>query len=149
MNAMEKKLNKTSGFTLVEMLIVVAIIAILIAISIPLVKNALEKSRHAVDDANIRDAISLGNIEYLTNVDFYAKPSGPSYYFGYKVGDNHQGQLSERQTTKNSVLNATMSTQAQCVGRDDDSKCPLDEANQKFIYVEIKADGTVTAGFSK
>ena len=49
-----KKNNK--GFTLMEMLIVVAIIAVLVAIAIPTFNNALEKSREATDEANIRAA---------------------------------------------------------------------------------------------
>lgn len=48
------KLRNKDGFTLVEMLIVVAIVAILIAISIPMVGNALERSREATDAANER-----------------------------------------------------------------------------------------------
>lgn len=56
MNTLKKKLNKNGGFTLIEMLIVVAIIAILIAVSIPLINNALEKSRDATDKANERAA---------------------------------------------------------------------------------------------
>ena len=48
------KLKKKSGFTLIEMLIVVAIIAVLVAVSIPMVNNALEKSRVATDAANER-----------------------------------------------------------------------------------------------
>ena len=66
MNALKKKLNKNEGFTLVEMLIVVAIIAILIAVSIPLVNSALEKARDATDDANFRDAAALGMITLMT-----------------------------------------------------------------------------------
>ena len=50
------KLSKTGGFTLIEMLIVVAIIAILVAISIPLVNHALERARDATDQANERSA---------------------------------------------------------------------------------------------
>ena len=48
------KKNK-KGFTLAELLIVVAIIAVLVAISIPIFTNQLEKSREATDAANIRD----------------------------------------------------------------------------------------------
>ena len=44
------------GFTLAELLIVVAIIAVLVAISIPIFTSQLEKSREAVDAANIRAA---------------------------------------------------------------------------------------------
>jgi len=50
-----KKMNK-KGFTLMEMLIVVAIIAILIAIAIPTFTKQLEKSRESADAANLRSA---------------------------------------------------------------------------------------------
>ena len=49
-----KKNNK--GFTLAELLIVVAIIAVLVAIAIPVFTSQLEKSREATDAANIRSA---------------------------------------------------------------------------------------------
>jgi len=44
------------GFTLAELLIVVAIIGVLVAISIPIFSSQLEKSRKAVDLANVRSA---------------------------------------------------------------------------------------------
>ena len=53
MNKMRKMKNK-KGFTLMEMLIVVAIIAILIAIAIPTFASSLNKARVATDEANIR-----------------------------------------------------------------------------------------------
>ena len=46
------------GFTLAELLIVVAIIAVLTAVSIPLFSRQLEKSREATDAANIRSGYS-------------------------------------------------------------------------------------------
>lgn len=51
---MNKKNNK--GFTLAELLIVVAIIAVLVAIAIPVFSAQLERSREATDIANIRSA---------------------------------------------------------------------------------------------
>ena len=50
---MNKKLNK-KGFTLMEMLIVVAIIAILVAIAIPTFSKSLNAARASADAANIR-----------------------------------------------------------------------------------------------
>ena len=48
--------NNRKGFTLAELLIVVAIIAVLVAIAIPVFTSQLEKSREATDAANIRSA---------------------------------------------------------------------------------------------
>lgn len=63
---LSKKLKKSGGFTLIEMLIVVAIIAILVAVSIPMVGSALEKARVATDQANERAAKGAAMVEYLT-----------------------------------------------------------------------------------
>ena len=48
--------NNRKGFTLAELLIVVAIIAVLVAIAIPVFTTQLEKSREGTDAANIRSA---------------------------------------------------------------------------------------------
>ncbi len=61
-----KKMNK-KGFTLAELLIVVAIIAVLVAIAIPVFTAQLEKSREATDVANIRSAYAGLVSEYLLN----------------------------------------------------------------------------------
>ena len=64
---MLKKMNK-KGFTLAELLIVVAIIAVLVAISIPIFTSQLEKSREAVDEANLRSAYAECAASVLTGV---------------------------------------------------------------------------------
>ena len=48
------KKNNKKGFTLAELLIVVAIIAVLTAIAIPVFTSQLEKSRESTDLANMR-----------------------------------------------------------------------------------------------
>ncbi len=50
------KLRERKGFTLAELLIVVAIIAVLVAVAIPVFTSQLEKSREATDLANVRSA---------------------------------------------------------------------------------------------
>ena len=60
---MKRKQNK--GFTLAELLIVVAIIAVLVAISIPIFSKQLEKSRNATSVANIRSAYAEAMVEYI------------------------------------------------------------------------------------
>ena len=62
MNRLSRK-----GFTLAELLIVVAIIGILVSISIPVFTNQLERSRDAASIANIRSAYAQAMAEYLTN----------------------------------------------------------------------------------
>lgn len=63
-------MRKRKGFTLAELLIVVAIIAVLVAIAIPMFNKQLEKSREATDLANVRTAyaevmteVILGNVD--------------------------------------------------------------------------------------
>lgn len=62
-----KKIKNTKGFTLMEMLIVVAIIAILIAIAIPTFNSSLNKAKVATDEANIRSGYASVMAEILTS----------------------------------------------------------------------------------
>ena len=64
------------GFTLAELLIVVAIIAVLVAIAVPLFVGAVDKAEENVFHANMRSARSLAAKEILLNSDAYAKGTG-------------------------------------------------------------------------
>jgi len=72
---MFKKINRENkkGFTLAELLIVVAIIGVLVAISIPIFTAQLEKSREATDLANIRSAYAEVSAAALMQEDTDAK----------------------------------------------------------------------------
>ena len=60
------KMNK-KGFTLIEMLVVIAIIAVLVAIVVPTVSKSTEKSKAAADAANLRTIAAEAAIDYLDN----------------------------------------------------------------------------------
>ena len=69
MKLMNKKMGKNEkGFTLAELLIVVAIVAVLVAISIPMFNSKLEQAREATDVANMRAAKAAAVVSY-TNGD--------------------------------------------------------------------------------
>ena len=74
MRNLMKKANK-KGFTLAELLIVVAIIAVLVAIAVPVFNSQLAKSRLSTNKANIRSAISAAEATYMQNGE-----SGTKYY---------------------------------------------------------------------
>lgn len=59
--------ENSGGFTLAELLIVVAIIGVLVAISIPIFSGQLEKSRIAADKANVRSAKAAASAEYMSD----------------------------------------------------------------------------------
>ena len=52
---LKKKLNR-KGFTLAELLVVVAILGILVAISVPLFSSRIEAAKTSTDQANVRAA---------------------------------------------------------------------------------------------
>jgi len=66
---MRRKLNK-KGFTLAELLIVVAIIAVLVAISIPIFTSQLRKARVAVNQANARAGEAAVYATYLEDPSY-------------------------------------------------------------------------------
>lgn len=65
-NLLKKFRENKKGFTLAELLVVVAIVGILVAISIPVFTAQLSKARLATNQANIRAAKAAAVAEYLS-----------------------------------------------------------------------------------
>lgn len=85
MHSMKK--NK-KGFTLAELLIVVAIIGVLVAISIPIFNNQLRKARLATNQANARAAYAAWVAQYMDEGMPFRK--GNVYY----IYDTTTGKIS-------------------------------------------------------
>lgn len=81
-NVLSTKLNK-KGFTLAELLVVVAIIAILVAVSIPIFTGKLNEARENTDAANVRAAKAVAVTEYLQTEE-----KQNSEYIGYYDAKN-------------------------------------------------------------
>lgn len=77
------KEKQNNGFTLAELLIVVAIIGVLVAISIPVFAKKKLKAQEAVDKANLRSAYA----EVMA-----AAASDPDHSWYVPVKMTHQGQ---------------------------------------------------------
>ena len=60
-------MRNKKGFTLIEMLVVIAIIAVLVSVIIPTVTSATDKAKAATDAANLRSTLGALNSEILIN----------------------------------------------------------------------------------
>jgi prepilin-type processing-associated H-X9-DG protein/prepilin-type N-terminal cleavage/methylation domain-containing protein len=73
--------NSARGFTLVELLVVIGIIAILIAISAPALNNAISHARTAQCASNLRQ-IAAGMISFAGDNNGNLPESGTTIYYG-------------------------------------------------------------------
>lgn len=98
---MKKLLRNKKGFTLMEMLIVVAIIVILVAISVPTFSASLNEAKEAADDANFRAAKAAAVVYAIENTvsanmyydidegEFVTMPGTPE---GYGQSSDYKGE---------------------------------------------------------
>jgi prepilin-type N-terminal cleavage/methylation domain-containing protein len=123
-NFLNRRLGR-KGFTLAELLVVVAIIAILVAVSIPIFTSKLEASREATDIANMRAAKAAAVVQYLEKGEkvegFYDAANGKivnatSAVIGYGKGTAKDGNTTNSMgyvTTKSAtdmIIKVTVTT---------------------------------------
>lgn len=88
--------NNRTGFTIAELLVVVAIIGILVAVSIPVFNAQIEKSREATDIANLRAAKAAGIAAVISGKleDGTEIQAGKDYWYNIGTGKYQTSQLS-------------------------------------------------------
>lgn len=122
-NKLKDTLKNKKGFTLAELLIVVAIIAILVAISVPVFAGKLEKARQSTDQANERAAKAAAVNLYLEEqkgfTDWYYDAKNGKLV-NDKTGITAYGQSSKYPTETDAT-----------------------KAEGKIIKIDVKDDGTV------
>lgn len=80
-----KKVNNKKGFTLAELLVVLAILAVLVAIAVPLFTGAIGEARQTAIDANKRAIKSAALIQIMNDASL--GDTGP-WYASCTVGDD-------------------------------------------------------------
>ena len=83
-----RNMNRKKGFTLAELLIVVAIIGVLVAVSVPIFTAQRSKAVDAVNKANIRAAKSMALAAFYDDKTEYVESSNHTKmaYFKYTDG---------------------------------------------------------------
>ena len=130
---MFKKLRKNEkGFTLAELLIVVAIIGVLVAISIPIFTSQLKKARLATNQANARAAHAALVAELLDE----QKTAGEA---DYTVSTSKMGDLKDTATAL-----AITTDPSDWKVNDTGATADLDDKEVTVWTVSIQDNGTVT-----
>ncbi len=113
------------GFTLAELLIVVAIIAVLVAIAIPIFVGSLDDAKEATKNANIRAVRSAAAVAILKDANYEAhKENG----WTATACITKNGEIKGLKVTKNAT--ATTDTITQCVEKDKDHTCSCEETGE-------------------
>ncbi len=102
LNQAKKRMRRDAGFTLMELLIVIAIIAVLVAIAIPAFSGQLNNAKDAADQANARALYALAQVDWMdsanheTTTDFQGLDDSNKYRVQFEDGSTQSFTFSDR-----------------------------------------------------
>lgn len=112
----KERREQEEGFTLIELMVVVLIIAILLAIAIPTFLGARERANNRAAQSSLRNALTAAKVLYTDSQDFNAADTSAemelvepslSYVEGTAVSDNYK----EVSIADNSAVDTAVATQ--------------------------------------
>ena len=127
--------NNKKGFTLAELLVVVAIIGVLVAISIPIFTAQLSKARKGTNQANVRSAKAAAVSAYLTATDA-EKKAGVTVELNVKTGATL--------VTAGTAGGASAKTQIETIKNDDLTAIDSFSGSNVYNFVAVSVDGSTT-----
>ncbi|MEE8807201.1 MAG: prepilin-type N-terminal cleavage/methylation domain-containing protein [Lactimicrobium sp.] len=136
-------MKQKKGFTLAELLIVVAIIAVLVSISIPIFSKQLEKSRDAASVANIRSAYAEAMTTIMTDDTSKSHWTSDSVHHVWVNYNASKGYVD----TIDVVVNIESKKQNNWSGEGDNLPSPLNtikdnkSAGQYLLVINFDASG--------
>lgn len=130
------KQTNQKGFTLAELLVVVAIIAVLVAVSIPIFTSQVEKAKASTDMANVRAAKAAAVADYLSD----AKSTTVIYYY-----DAGKGTVTTDSTAAAQIKGYGKSSKD--LADDNASGIPNENGTAHIVSISIAEDGTATASW--
>ena len=120
--------NNNKGFTLAELLIVVAIVGVLVAISIPIFSGKRVKAKIATNQANYRSAKAAAVVDYMTAGSNGKWTKKKGCYFVYDV--------------ENGSLKYDKYADIAFGQGNGDEPIPYSSTKQ-FFYVNVNDDGVI------
>lgn len=108
--------KRQNGFTLMEMLIVVAVIAVLAAVAIPTISKSVHRSQEMADVANVRAYYAFLQADYMSTGKY--RPEIYDEYFGQDsdVIEYPDGTIVKLKVGKMVAIRSTEANQAKKSG---------------------------------
>lgn len=114
--------RKSSGFTLMELLIVIAIISVLVAIAIPTFAAQLDNAKDSADKANARALYALAQSDWMTSPNHevestYMPFTDHKIVVQFKDGSSQSFTFSDRATNVTVDFDSTVGATVRVEGK--------------------------------